>query len=50
MKTHINIKMLLITTLLLSTGYVLQAQPGSACPNLDFSQGTFNGWVCKIST
>jgi len=50
MKTHINIKMLLITTLLLSTGYALQAQPWSACPNLDFSQGTFNGWVCKIST
>ena len=43
-------KSLLLTMLILMISHSLKAQLNSACPNLDFSQGTFNGWVCKIST
>ena len=43
-------KSFLLTMLILMISYSLKAQLSSACPNLDFSQGTFSGWVCKIST
>jgi len=48
MKSIIKTIRILIT--LMICGHVAQAQNNSQCANLDFSQGTFNGWTCKTST
>ncbi|MDX9890090.1 MAG: hypothetical protein RBT13_04510, partial [Bacteroidales bacterium] len=45
-----KIKNILLSVILIFTSYLTHAQVGSACPNLNFSLGNFNNWVCKISS
>ncbi|MDY0015108.1 MAG: hypothetical protein RBS13_02770, partial [Bacteroidales bacterium] len=42
-------KLILILLLVLAYEHYTQAQIASSCPNLNFSQGNFTNWVCKIS-
>ena len=45
-----GIKTIFLMSALFLFSFQAMAQPRSACPNLDFSNKDFTGWVCKISS
>ncbi len=45
-----SIKTTFLVSVLFLLSYQIMAQQRSACPNLDFSNKDFTGWVCKTST